>query len=99
MSKRNGWTGTPAQRARRLLNVAVRTAWADGVVVTCPRCGEAISPGQAWDVGHRVDIVEDPTQIWNAAGLRAEHARCNRAAGAELTNSRTRAQRQRLRQW
>jgi len=52
-----------------------RRAWAPRVArgsVSCARCGELITPGQAWDLGH----TDDRTG-WTGP----EHATCNRSAG------------------
>ena len=77
----------------------MQQAWEQGLTITCPRCSEPITADQTWDVGHRVDIIEDATAIWNVQGLRPEHASCNRSAGAVVTNQRRRQQRQRTRRW
>jgi len=48
--------------------------------VRCARCGEAIIPGEPWDLGH----VDGSDTLYQGP----EHAyRCNRRAGAEQTNA------------
>lgn len=47
---------------------------------TCPRCGQPITPGQPWDLGHTHDLILGG----NPHTRRPEHARCNRQAGATL---------------
>ena len=49
-------------------------------VMTCWRCGELIAASEAFDLGH---VDDDPSRY---AG--AEHRRCSRASGADLTNAR-----------
>jgi len=49
----------------------------------CPRCGEKITRDQAVDAGH-----VNGGQI--GGQLRAEHATCNRRAGAIVANQRRR---------
>jgi hypothetical protein len=44
----------------------------------CPRCGEPMLKGQDLDLGHSVDLVDDP----RSKGDRIEHTHCNRSAGA-----------------
>lgn len=43
----------------------------------CPRCGLKMLKGQELELGHTVDLVDDP----NAKGDRIEHMECNRKAG------------------
>ena len=47
-------------------------------LVNCSRCGEPIQPGEEWDLDHRDD---------RRGYLGAAHSRCNRRAGAYLTNA------------
>lgn len=64
-----------------------RQVWATSVSrgeTPCRRCGRAILPGQKWDLGHTED--GSPSQ--------PEHASCNRAAGAAVTNELRRAREQ-----
>lgn len=43
----------------------------------CPRCKKPMLKGQALDLGHSVDVIDDPT----AVGDRIEHESCNSEAG------------------
>lgn len=57
----------------------------------CPRCGEPMLKGQDLDLGHTVDLADDPT----SKGDRIEHASCptgggNRSAGAAAQQKRLR---------
>lgn len=52
----------------------------------CPRCGDPMLKGQDLDLGHTVDLADDP----NAKGDRIEHEHCNRKAGAEAQQRRRR---------
>jgi len=69
-------TKTTKQRGYGAKHAALRKSWAPKVAmgnVICPRCGFAILPEAAWDLGHSdVDRSE-----WTGP----EHARCNRRAG------------------
>jgi len=60
---------------------AVRQAADTNPLTLCARCGEPARPDDPWDAGHERD--GDPT-----SPLRAEHASCNRSAGATLGNRR-----------
>lgn len=51
----------------------------------CPRCGEPMLRGQDLELGHIVDLADDPTP---RPGDRIEHARCNEKAGAEAQQQR-----------
>lgn len=63
--------GAEHQKTReRLLPFAYNTP--------CPRCRELMLRGQDLDLGHSVDLEDDP----NAVGDRIEHTSCNRSAGA-----------------
>lgn len=57
----------------------------------CPRCGLTLEQGQqlwgknaAWERGH----IHDSTTAHSPLEYRAEHAHCNRSAGATLGNTR-----------
>lgn len=43
------------------------------------------------DVGHVLDRAVDPRRTWRIEDTRPEHATCNRAGGADVTNARRRA--------
>jgi len=76
VSNPRGWSHQ--QRREQLLPHALNTP--------CPRCGEPMLKGQDLDLGHSVDLADDP----NAVGDRIEHASCNRKAGAEAALQRKR---------
>ena len=40
------------------------------------------------DVGHKVDRKHDDRTTWTIEDTRPEHATCNRAGGADITNGR-----------
>ena len=56
----------------------------------CPVCQTMITPGQAWDVGHVIPRAVRPDLANDPRNWRAEHASCNRAAGARATNRQRR---------
>ncbi len=60
----------------------------------CPRCGYPMLPGQRLDTGHVIDKVMGGANL----GLRWEHARCGRSAGATVGNGLRQAPR-RSRAW
>jgi len=43
----------------------------------CPRCKKPMLRTQVLELGHSVDLVDDPTSV----GDRIEHRSCNREAG------------------
>jgi hypothetical protein len=49
------------------------------IPAVCGRCGGAIRPGQAWDVGHVQAYA-----LGGGLGFRPEHRSCNRRHGAQL---------------
>ena len=56
----------------------LRASWATVIAtsrVYCPRCGDQITSGQAWDLGHRVALRAGGSN----GDARPEHAACNRA--------------------
>lgn len=67
--------GTRHQKLRKAWEVRVATG-----LVVCPRCGETIDPGAAWDLGH------DDHDRSRYTG--PEHASCNRRAAAVIGNRR-----------
>lgn len=56
----------------------------DAYNTPCPRCKKPMLRGQDLDLGHTVDLADDP----NAVGDRIEHSNCNRSAGAEAQQQR-----------
>jgi hypothetical protein len=56
----------------------------DACNTSCPRCGEPMVRGQDLDLGHTVDLADDP----NSVGDRIEHTSCNRSAGAMARQKR-----------
>lgn len=64
-------------------------------VCQSPRCKAPHIPIQygghrsPWhlDVGHIADRRTDPRQTWTLSDTRPEHATCNRAGGAAITNA------------
>ena len=86
MTNTSGWGGPRATALRALLHQRMRDTWAHHHEVICPRCGLPIHPGQAWDTGHRIPVTQRPDLMFNPANIRAEHASCNRADGANTTN-------------
>lgn len=74
------WTGAAVTR--------LRAAWALRLPLPCPRCGRPVhaQPADGWDLGHQTPRALDSSRTWDPANLRPEHASCNRAAGARMTN-------------
>lgn len=79
------WSGRRATRARARLAPLVASGRA-----VCRRCGEPIKPGQAWDVGHVLDIGRGGSLDGPVAPEHALKADCpaggNRAAGGRLVH-------------
>ena len=71
------WSAEHKRRRAELLPDAFNTS--------CPRCGELMLKGQELELGHLVDLADDPTP---RPGDRIEHARCNEKAGAEAQQRR-----------
>lgn len=88
MSNANGWGGKRATRLRAWMAHEMRATQARGQHVICPRCQLPILPGEQWDTGHVLPITARPDLMWTPSNVRAEHARCNRADGAAITNAR-----------
>lgn len=65
------WGGRRVQRARAIV-IALHGP-------TCWLCGQAIRPGQAWDVDHVIPRSEGGSDA--LANLRPAHASCNRSRG------------------
>lgn len=66
--------GTRQARGYGAAHVATRDAWVPIVAaghVPCARCGELITPGSSWDLGHH--------DTDRATYTGPEHAACNRA--------------------
>lgn len=52
----------------------------------CWRCGQVITPGMDWTIGHVIEIDRAPELMWERENHRHEHARCNFSAGATYGN-------------
>ena len=74
------WAYT-SRKARALLQPLI-----DQGVAVCGKCGRAVLPGMAWDVGHIVARDIAPHMTHDPANWRIEHSRCNRSAGATYGN-------------
>lgn len=72
------WGGRRAQKIRAELALTLPTV--------CWRCGRIVTEHMAWDVGHVIEVDRDPDSAYDSDGLRVEHARCNRQAGARYGN-------------
>ena len=72
------WGGRRAQKIRAELALTLPTV--------CWRCGRIVTEHMAWDVGHIIEVDRDPDAAYDSDGLRVEHARCNRQAGARYGN-------------
>jgi hypothetical protein len=59
---------------------ARRQRWQGLLPLPCPRCLRLIQPWDAWDLGHRVDLVDGGDDLTTSP----EHAACNRQAGGRL---------------
>jgi hypothetical protein len=73
---------TMCSRLRRQLAPVVA-----GGGVTCWRCGQRIAPGQAWDLGHRVDVAlgGNPFDVAPEHRWRTPSCPGNRSAGTFTT--------------
>lgn len=58
-----------------------------GLQVVCGRCGGAIQPGQAYDVGHVVDASRGGSNA--LSNLHPEHRGENRSAGGRMGAAKT----------
>ena len=77
MTTRAGTTARGYGAAHQKLRAQVAKLVAAGTAV-CWRCGRAIQPWMAWDLGH---------DDWDRSVYRGpEHAKCNRAAAARKGN-------------
>lgn len=65
----------------------------------CPRCGDIIMDGMAWDVGHIFDIDTHPELAGDPDNWRPEHASCNRADGARKRNRKHKTRPATSRRW
>ncbi|UDY36277.1 HNH endonuclease [Dermatobacter hominis] len=76
--------GTAAwKRIRRSVQASVRASGA-----TCHRCGAFIRPDEPIDVDHLVPVAVDPSRALDPTNVAPCHRRCNRAAGAQMTNAK-----------
>ena len=76
--------GTTAQRGYGGAHQALRRRWQrridTGELVLCRRCGEPVTPGDEWDLGH--------DDLDRTIAAEPEHARpCNRAAAGRSAHS------------
>lgn len=74
--------GTTAQRGYGANHQHLRTQWQTLITqgtITCPRCGEPITPTDQWDLGHN---DTDRTK-YNGP----EHSTCNRSAGGRQAHT------------
>jgi len=88
------WAGRPVTELRIQWGARI----AEGAVA-CGLCGQTITPGQAWDLGHRLALAEggDENDVRPEHALKADCAEGgNRSAGARLGNQQ---RRQRVRKW
>jgi hypothetical protein len=63
-------------------NKKMRALFAPQMPMACGRCGHPIVEGQAWHVGHILDIALGGTDTPD--NVRPEHKRCNERAGGQL---------------
>ena len=96
------WGGRRVEKIRAYWADRILTAWAKGTPIQCGALvclysSRALGPGSAWDVGHGTARVDDPSRTWDPTNHHPEHTRCNRAGGAQITN--TRRKRGRTRAW
>lgn len=75
------WGGGRASKARAQLQPLI-----DRGEAICSKCGRAVTPGQAWDVDHRVNRDQAPGLTWEPSNWAIAHRSCNRAAGAVYGN-------------
>jgi hypothetical protein len=92
MSQR--WSGQRVLEARRVALRRILRAHGAGTPILCPFCDEPILPGEDFDIDHATPRA-DGGAIFDPSNLRPSHASCNRAAGADMTNSRVRNRRTR----
>ena len=79
----NANRGTTTQRGYGTIHQRLRTQLATRITqghITCPRCGQPITPNQPWDLGHD---DHDRTK-YNGP----EHSHCNRSAGGRSAHPR-----------
>ena len=76
----------------------LRATWADHITwaasigrpITCPRCGNPITPNHEWDLGHKINRADGGT---TQTGVHPEHATCNRRAGGQRRHQHPRTRR------
>ena len=73
-------------RAWASLSAAARARLAPTLPTPCGVCGRLVYPFDAWDVGHILPRSTHPAAAGDPANQRVEHAACNRAGGARMTN-------------
>lgn len=77
------WSGRRWQQLRAAMQQQVDAG------ARCSHCGEAILPGQAWDMDHLVPRA-DGGALLDPANLAPAHRACNRRAGQAMTTARRR---------
>ena len=76
-----------------------RNYWRTRLPLPCTWCGLEVSDEHAWDVGHIIPRSTAPELTWDVSNQWPEHASCNRAAGARITNQRRRQRMNIHRSW
>ncbi len=75
------------QRNARTIRRATNQNLKLGREVICIGCGRLIQPGQAFDIGHRIDASRGGTNA--ASNLGPQHRRENRSAGGRAGAAKT----------
>lgn len=75
------------QANARIIRKATNAAHQRGEPVPCIGCGWDIQPGQAFDIGHRIDASRGGPDTLDNLG--PQHRRENRSAGGRLGAKRT----------
>ena len=95
--RKHKWNGplvTAVRAAWRNLMIAAETK---GNPYICPKCNKPVTHLMAWDVGHQLALEEGGSI--HIGNTHPEHASCNRADGARITNHKKRQKQGRIRQW
>lgn len=98
------WSGTYVKKARAYWARQIANAAGMGTPLMCsfhgtdPACPGAVLPGMEWDVDHLTPRVQGGA-LFAKANQGPAHSRCNRAAGARITNTKRTQQAKRLWNW